>query len=250
MAHGRWTENPEPMMFYDDGSLADGQHRLFAIVLSDTTQQMYVIRGVDKANALNINTGSTRSLQDNLRIATGEKVSKTSIGMVKVLAYGSQATGFTRRMTNAERQELLGRFRPHVEWVNAHRPTKLRVSNAIVAAAIARAHMHEKDLDRLGEFCTVLGTGMPQGSQDSACIAIRNYLFEHSSYRQESRDMFLKCMNAIRYFMRRKPLTVIKTVKEEAYPLPEKFEKNVPKRTLKITRALTKRAEAQEAARS
>lgn len=38
MTAGKWTECPEPISFYVDGDLADGQHRLFAITESGTTQ--------------------------------------------------------------------------------------------------------------------------------------------------------------------------------------------------------------------
>ena len=34
-------------------------------------------------------------------------------------------------------------------------------------------------------------------------------------------DTFIKAQNAVNYFMSNKKLTVIKTVKEEAYPLPK-----------------------------
>lgn len=46
MKNGRWQLNGEPIVFAEDGTLKDGQHRLAAIVESGKTIQMAVIRNV------------------------------------------------------------------------------------------------------------------------------------------------------------------------------------------------------------
>lgn len=89
-----------------------------------------------------------------------------------------------------------------------------------LGAALARAHMHEHDLERLREFCNILGGAIPTDPKgDAAAHTFRSYLLANNDVARDSRDLFYKAMNAIRYFMRRKPLTVIKGVKDEAYPL-------------------------------
>lgn len=60
MRAGKWTQCPEPISFYADGDLADGQHRLFAIIESDTTQEFPIARGLSREAGLNINTGAGR----------------------------------------------------------------------------------------------------------------------------------------------------------------------------------------------
>jgi hypothetical protein len=69
MSAGNWTECPSPILFFADGEVADGQHRLFAVVESQTTQQFLVTRNFPRDAALNIDNGRPRTLIDNARIA-------------------------------------------------------------------------------------------------------------------------------------------------------------------------------------
>src|SRR4051794_1259299 len=69
MRNGNWTQCTAPIAFYEDGDLADGQHRLYAIVESDTTQTFSVARGLERRDGLNIDTGLVRSVVDNARIS-------------------------------------------------------------------------------------------------------------------------------------------------------------------------------------
>ena len=46
MSSGKWGLAGDPVRFDKDGNLIDGQHRLQAIIRSDTTQEMVVIRGL------------------------------------------------------------------------------------------------------------------------------------------------------------------------------------------------------------
>lgn len=218
MRDGQWLENPQPIMFYEDGSLADGQHRLWAVIESDVPTRFYVIRGASKKIALNIDTGLGRGLLDNAKIAGGaEHMNHTSIGASSFIHYG---THYGKPLSNAQRLELVRKYQEPISWALAHMSKKRYVSTAVVMAAVGRAYMHEKDLERLAEFCDILGSGMPKGPEDQAAVAIRNYILEIGSrIARDRRDVFLKTMNAIKYFMRRKPLTVIKGQKEEAYPL-------------------------------
>lgn len=219
MRNGRWLPNPEPIQFFEDGSLADGQHRLWAIVESGVSIRMVVARGVPREAALAINTGLTRTLSDNLKIAGEGSYSNTLIAMASVVHHGRRNN---RGGSYDERYEIMKRYLDHLQWAENKMPTKRYVRNAIVGSAVARAHMYERDLDRLSQFCEILATGLAQGERDSACIALRNYLIEGGGkLAHDSRDMFLKSMHAIKAFMRGRPLTVVRPVKEEAYPLPD-----------------------------
>lgn len=228
MVAGNWLPNPQPIMFYEDGELADGQHRLFAVVESGKTIAFYVIRDVPKNIALNIDTGLARTLADNARIAGWDHppVSHRLIAIATAFHFGHRITG--QSLSNAQRLALISAYEPHIIWADQHVPKKRSTGTAVIAACVARAHQHERDHDRLGAFCAMLGNGMVTGPQDHAAVALRTYLVDGGpGLAYESRDLILKCMNAIRYFMRRKCLTVIKGVKEEAYPLKNavKFEK-------------------------
>lgn len=220
MKTGNWTQCTAPIAFYDDGDLADGQHRLYAIVESGTTQQFTVMRGLQRKDGLNIDTGLARSLVDAGKISgLDTRLSHAVVATSRAVATGMSSAG---RMSNAEKLAVVSEHRDAAEWAISKLPHQKNVCNSATLAAVARAWYVETDLDRLEKFCKVIGTGFSDGDADSAAIAMRNYMLQNAGLAASTpmwRDTFLKVQNAIYYFMRRQRLTVIKSVKDEAYPL-------------------------------
>lgn len=66
MASGRWAFTADPIRFNGDSKLVDGQHRLMAIIESQTPIKALVVRGLDSESKFCIDTGAKRSLADNL----------------------------------------------------------------------------------------------------------------------------------------------------------------------------------------
>lgn len=64
MSNGEYHVNGETIKFNCDGGLADGQHRLHAIVKSGTTQRMLVVRGVAREAFDTLDQGKKRSVGD------------------------------------------------------------------------------------------------------------------------------------------------------------------------------------------
>jgi hypothetical protein len=224
MKNGDWTFCVAPIVFYDDGDIADGQHRLWAIVNSGVAQDMIVVRGLPRAAGLNIDTQLPRTLVDAGRISEKDThLSNTIIAIARAVENGMASARDT--LSFAQKLLLVAEHREAAEWANGHVPHRRYIANSVVFAAVARAWYHEKDLDRLNEFCKVLGNGYSKGDADSAAITMRNYLLDNANNTATSamwRDTFLKVQNAISYFMKRRRLTVIKGVKEEAYPLKKR----------------------------
>lgn len=223
MKRGRWTNCPEPISFYADGDLADGQHRLWAIVESQTEQIFPVARGLSREDGLNINTGMARTLVDAGRISGRDpNLSNTLISTARAIAEGSPAGS---AKSNAARLVMVEDHREAASWAVSNGPKAKYLRNALVLAAIGRAWYHEADTDRLKRFCDVLNTGLCEGEAEHAAVVLRNYLLQRASASSSAalwRDSFLKVQNAISYFMRGKKLTVIKSTAEEVYPLPKK----------------------------
>lgn len=74
MLAGHWKLNGEPVVFYIDGTLADGQHRMMALIDADKaspgiTVPMLVVRGVEMG--VRFNTGVGRSISDQFQINGG-----------------------------------------------------------------------------------------------------------------------------------------------------------------------------------
>jgi len=54
MISGKWRTTHQGIAFYEDGVLADGQHRLAAIIKSGIAQQMLVVTGLERADAIDL----------------------------------------------------------------------------------------------------------------------------------------------------------------------------------------------------
>lgn len=223
MKAGRWTQCTDSISFYADGELADGQHRLWAIVDSGTTQTFVVIRGLAREDGLNIDVGLGRTLVDNGRISGADTgLSHNIIATARAVATGLPSSG---RLSNAQKLALVAEHREASEWAISKTPHTKNVCNSASLAAIARAWYAETDLERLEKFAKVLGNGFSDGDADSAAISMRNYFLNNPGIAASTpmwRDTFLKVQNAIHYFMRRQRLVTIKGVKDEAYPLRKK----------------------------
>lgn len=222
MKAGKWTKCTVPISFYDDGDLADGQHRLFAIIESGTTQQFLVLRGLTRKDGLNIDTGLTRNIVDNGKISGEDaNLSLALIAVARGIEAGAPAGD---GLSNAMKLEMVTKHREPAQFALSYGPRGKFLRNAIVQAAIGRAWYLEPDKDRLRRFCDVLGSGLPGGQDEFAAIALRNYLLQKGPVCSTSsmwRDTFLKAQNCISYFMRRRSLSAVRGVADEAYPLPK-----------------------------
>lgn len=224
MAAGRWTQCVDPICFYEDDDMANGQHRCWAVILSDTTQTFLIARGISREDGFNIDRGMARTIVDNARISGIDKgLSGHIVSAARAIAMGQGGKSNGHKvLSDAARLEMVTAHREAAEFAVNSIPKAPSIRNAAVYGAVGRAFYHEEDHARLKRFCTVIGRGFMEGDSESAAVAIRNYLVSQGQACQVGAawgDTFLKVQNAIWYFMRRKPLTYIKTVAEERYPL-------------------------------
>lgn len=68
MASGNWNFTGEAIKFDTNGAIADGQHRLHAIVRSGVPCQLLVVRGIDPDAQSVMDSGVKRSVADSLTL--------------------------------------------------------------------------------------------------------------------------------------------------------------------------------------
>ena len=68
MIAGDYKLNGETIKIYEDGTLADGQHRLMSCVLAGVPFETYIIKGIKKDVLPTIDCGKTRSLVESLNM--------------------------------------------------------------------------------------------------------------------------------------------------------------------------------------
>ncbi len=111
---GLWRLNHQGVAFYDDGSLADGQHRLTAIIETGATLKMPVFTGIEKEKntILSIDSGRGRTVTDSSAIA-GFEITAKDKGLVLGLFYGYKDK--FKKLTHSELYDLCNRFKKEIE---------------------------------------------------------------------------------------------------------------------------------------
>ena len=102
MTSGEWRLTHQGVAFYDDGSLADGQHRLSAVVHSGVSCEMLVCYGVtrDPSSVMAIDSGKLRSVVDSMKIS-GLKIKANHVTIAKGLEFG-----FSKKHAKLSTQEI------------------------------------------------------------------------------------------------------------------------------------------------
>ncbi len=86
MRMGEWVVNGEALKFNKAGKLVDGQHRLWACVVSGVAFSTLVVRGVADEAQTSMDQGSSRSLADTLRWRGESNVHQLS-SLVRLMAH-------------------------------------------------------------------------------------------------------------------------------------------------------------------
>lgn len=187
MRNGLWQETPEPIIFDENGDLADGQHRLMAIKDSGVTLEMTVTRGW-KPQVINaINKGRSRSVADSLSLAGTKSAMVTAAsvsGAVRVCY-----RGLTPGVSFAACSYLLDEvgMRPHIEKVlavlNHHNVKPVgRTIGPLVFYRMTRPKKADEFLEQYASLTATKGSGAQLYSkymrssndshQDNAIVAL------------------------------------------------------------------------------
>lgn len=68
MKNGKWQLSPQGISFYEDGTLADGQHRLWAVIEANVSVQMFVIYDIPNDSKV-LDVGIKRNATDILKFS-------------------------------------------------------------------------------------------------------------------------------------------------------------------------------------
>jgi len=98
MKEGRWHLNADAIAFDWQNRLINGQHRLRAIVKSQTIQPFYVAKGMDIESAAILDQGKSRSQTDRIGMKQAEQLNKCGIRIAKMLLtnWALSATGLVK----------------------------------------------------------------------------------------------------------------------------------------------------------
>lgn len=133
MQNNAWETNGEPIVFDEDGNLKNGQHRLTAIVESDVTLPMLVVRGVAKdVNIFDIGYARTQS---QMARSEGLPSNTCLLGAVNML-FQSKNTAASKKISLqyvADHKELLKKALEIVRLCNIHNRGPAKRSPVLLA---------------------------------------------------------------------------------------------------------------------
>lgn len=208
MKNGKWQMNPDGICFYEDGTLANGQHRLMAVVRAKTPTKFYVTRNVPM-DAFIFDRGVSRSTVDVLNM-TGKASSVSDTQSVALVNYLFALCGNTAISDDIrvdfliDNEELVSKARS----ITALGTNKNRVCRqAPVMAAVFCALYCGINEEVLKEFCSVANTGFSTSNEQTAAIVLRKFMDEKYCSRNwyEKKAAFITAACAIKDFNNKKP---------------------------------------------
>lgn len=193
---GHWRLTHQGVAVYESGELADGQHRLMAIVETGITCQMPVFYGIEKEDAsiMAIDCGRSRTVGDSSSL-TGHKVAPKDSAIITGLEFGFK--GARPKLTHLEMLELAKKHQQALTLINSITKRSFKgVSIAPVKVAMAEA-LAEKavTIDFAAKFYKSLVTGEYTDRIMINAIRMRNKLLAknyNASWGREAAYQFTK----------------------------------------------------------
>lgn len=164
MKNGQWMLNGEGIIFNEQGTLVDGQHRLAAVAESGVNVDMLVVRNADKDSFATVDCGVSRKISDTFFVRGIPNATTVSsiIGRYKKLCSNRSVMGNvagTKSGNTASRQDLLREYASDEDfWQDIYRFSKacydsMRLMTATEIGSIAaylikeRKHLRERVYD-------------------------------------------------------------------------------------------------------
>lgn len=111
MINGHWNFDGAPVRIDEEGNLFDAQHRLTAVILSDTPQLFLMVKGLPVQAYGTTDTGLARTYGDTLRRRGYQNVSMRT-ALVKIISRweAGKSLDDTRRLTSSELDEIHDKY--------------------------------------------------------------------------------------------------------------------------------------------
>jgi hypothetical protein len=235
MRIGRWRgKSHQGIAFDEHGRLADGQHRLLAVVEAGVAVEMNITTMMPDNVIPSIDLQKKRSLADAMglsgrRECLGGKGSptNTSAGMWRAMEGGLQY-GMKARRTHEQLLAFADAHRSAGVFALAEFSKHPRIKSIHVApvlAAVARAYYIYRDsTPKLQRFVQLLCTGMGTSafSHEDTVLKFRNLVINTPRIRNSNAagEIYGKTCVAIRAYMEGRTLKKFYEPSEEPFPLP------------------------------
>jgi hypothetical protein len=226
MQAGRWQLTHQGIAFDVDGVLIDGQHRLWAIVMSTVTVPLRVFFNEPLENMTAVDTGLARSNFDVLHLS-GQVGEITAAHLATLRAMLAGASSHAARLTVSEEAQLLARHSAAVGFTMKHLGMSRQkgIATATVRGILARAY-YSADHAKLVHFCDVLQTGRSADEEDIPIVLLWQFLVSNvgaGRAQAVQRVRYAKTERALMAYLRGNRITHLRAVGGELFPLPDEL---------------------------
>lgn len=230
MANGNWGFSDSALCQREDGFFINGQHRLNAIVASDTSQRFVVVRGLPADAIVDMDRGVIRSVTDAINLSGG---AQRKVGNLDVAIVRGVMTSGPCPMKNVTHHDVAKKMQ---EWADGvmflldavHNRVLKFVTRAPVFAPVLRAYLAGYNKDRLREFIEVMITGESnRGKGDRAAIKLRTWLMTQTSGTGGTggfAHIYPRASNALAAFLRMEALSRLFPASGELFPINKEEE--------------------------
>lgn len=208
MKNGKWQLNPDGISFYEDGTLANGQNRLNAVIKAQVPTKFYVTRNVP-LDAFIFDRGVSRSTVDvlNMKQSASTVATTNAVAMVNYL--------FDLCVNCKVSEDIIIDFMVSNEEL-IHKAVmisglggsgKKTCRQTPVVAAVFCALYCGINEETMKEFCTVANSGFSTSDEQTAAIVLRRFIAENYAVRNwiHRKNAFTVACCAIKDFAYKKP---------------------------------------------
>jgi hypothetical protein len=176
---GRWVMNGETIKFDREGRLIDGQHRLQAVIQSNTAVDMWVVDGLEPMSQMTIDIGRPRTAGSQLQIGNipnANNVASIAACLIRWATCPHVVWGGQNMPSKAHIVEYAMQRAEDLNWGSlqgrqAYQASRIRVVAYATVAVAARAADLAEEWHAFHETL-IVGANLSEGDPR---LALRNY---------------------------------------------------------------------------
>lgn len=218
---GQWQPNTlDSIGFFDDGTLANGQHRLTAIAKANIPVYAKVEFNIPKSVAICIDSGRSRSASDGVQIVLGKSFyTKKISSMISLVTVNGARLSHENHLKIAEKYE-----EPIIKVKSMFEGLPNYLSSTIIMASVFLALMNGVDYETLVKFVLTLGSNRAKEDIDEGILLFKDklqyeYFNKHDKRRNDYSYGIKRCQNVIFNFARGRKMSKFPAPESYRYPL-------------------------------
>lgn len=209
MKNGKWELTPQGISFYEDGRLADGQHRLIAVIKSGCSVDFNVTYDVPVKTKV-LDRGIVRKEADILHFGGFDRnvANNTCVSIVNALFANVSKKPTIQIISDFMEKNQENVYKASLLIQRGNNKSCI-CKKAPIGAATFCALYCGMDEDGIAEFFTVANTGFYEKKSQTSAIVLRNYIMQEytGSNTKERHDLFKYTCTGIKDYANNVPRT-------------------------------------------